>query len=1079
MGNRSTLTKLRQQLQSFDDPEIDALVLDNFPEVYDKFSRGLRKDEKINLLLAYLRRHPSEYKKLQILTQPNMPIQQIGPEPPDVSLISAMATLTTPYLDRNSKFSEVLASVLEKKHRITALVGEPGTGKTHLAIRLATQAWSLLPDGVVWISHQPTAALWETALLQAFKVSLANHREENRKATLLSAVHTKQAVIILDDVETLSHIAFILTATNSAPEAKGSYILLTTRNAEFDQCPNLNTIRINAFTENESLELLEKILHLSWSESEREDAIVLSRKLGYLPIAIDIVARRIRQSPHSSISRFLFMMQENTSHLDYLEVDGHSVRAVYHLCFERLQSAEQRCLLLISLFDSCQFDFRILARAIEAPVDRVSRSLGILYRLSLVQQAGEENYYRVHMLLKEFVRSQFREQTVQFSPSVASIYTELSGQANDNMDDARFYQLGASFWSLELVNVLGVTRGMLTHYPQNTNLILPLLESLKTYLVRIGEWQVCKELLDQARESYPDDSFNYSRILWLLADVYKQQGTDISRALALYAEAVPPLAREYKSRKEFVPLGVLYRQLGDAYRVRGLFDKALEYYEDAVDMLDQSDNIEELGETWSSIAEAHLRLHNLPQAGRYCTKARTVAVSLQDSFEIFICDRIASEIALLEGNYDASTEAIERALSIVEDTIRSDRAKLWVLIIQAELFRRECRFGDSLTVIREALRVAKKQIATIGIGLCHLILGRLFGDCGKTDYAANHLFIASTVFRNGGSLIHEAETYLELARLHLVLGNQHQSSLYGTKASRLASEYNYTYVQSEIANIGFDSQQGEAMSQLTLPMHTILAVSSAVAADSGFDTLDALSYAIENKFEGFQAYVNQDVIGNPGLRSRIRSMCNTAGIRLIAHAPATLQPEALGNESLNLAIKDLLSVEDKARVVYHYDENIGPEQTLECMEVLTREGITVCLENYFIGGVETSERSFRDYLSLLTRARDRDLDFLPVLDIPRLYFEKTGLVYIALDLVEEAFDTFMLIGSPIILHLIDVPDSSQARESWCPLGQGFIPYGNIFERLKYHNIPVYMIVLEYEDKTNPLQSRQALGNMIL
>ncbi len=62
------LPALRRQLnQMFDDAELDVFCMDNFPQVYDKFSRGMRKDENISLLLDYCRRVPIHYQRL--LTQ--------------------------------------------------------------------------------------------------------------------------------------------------------------------------------------------------------------------------------------------------------------------------------------------------------------------------------------------------------------------------------------------------------------------------------------------------------------------------------------------------------------------------------------------------------------------------------------------------------------------------------------------------------------------------------------------------------------------------------------------------------------------------------------------------------------------------------------------------------------------------------------------------------------------------------------------------------------------------------------------------------------------------------------------------
>ena len=57
-------TALRVKLQQFDSVDIESLCLDNFPVVYDKFARGLRHDEMLNLLLAHCRRNPEDAARL-------------------------------------------------------------------------------------------------------------------------------------------------------------------------------------------------------------------------------------------------------------------------------------------------------------------------------------------------------------------------------------------------------------------------------------------------------------------------------------------------------------------------------------------------------------------------------------------------------------------------------------------------------------------------------------------------------------------------------------------------------------------------------------------------------------------------------------------------------------------------------------------------------------------------------------------------------------------------------------------------------------------------------------------------------
>lgn len=59
--------ELRGLLQRLDEVELDTLCLDHFPKVYDRFGRGLRRDEKLNLLLDHCRRNLQETERLNRL----------------------------------------------------------------------------------------------------------------------------------------------------------------------------------------------------------------------------------------------------------------------------------------------------------------------------------------------------------------------------------------------------------------------------------------------------------------------------------------------------------------------------------------------------------------------------------------------------------------------------------------------------------------------------------------------------------------------------------------------------------------------------------------------------------------------------------------------------------------------------------------------------------------------------------------------------------------------------------------------------------------------------------------------------
>lgn len=59
--------------QAFDDVALTNFTFDYFPEVFDRYSRGMRKDEKINLLLDYIRRNSEQLNHLRSVLKEDVP----------------------------------------------------------------------------------------------------------------------------------------------------------------------------------------------------------------------------------------------------------------------------------------------------------------------------------------------------------------------------------------------------------------------------------------------------------------------------------------------------------------------------------------------------------------------------------------------------------------------------------------------------------------------------------------------------------------------------------------------------------------------------------------------------------------------------------------------------------------------------------------------------------------------------------------------------------------------------------------------------------------------------------------------
>ncbi len=58
---------LRDCLKRLSSVQFEALCLDEYPKIYEQFSRGLQHEEKLTLLLDYVRKHPEEAARLKQL----------------------------------------------------------------------------------------------------------------------------------------------------------------------------------------------------------------------------------------------------------------------------------------------------------------------------------------------------------------------------------------------------------------------------------------------------------------------------------------------------------------------------------------------------------------------------------------------------------------------------------------------------------------------------------------------------------------------------------------------------------------------------------------------------------------------------------------------------------------------------------------------------------------------------------------------------------------------------------------------------------------------------------------------------
>ncbi len=263
-------------------------------------------------------------------------------------------------------------------------------------------------------------------------------------------------------------------------------------------------------------------------------------------------------------------------------------------------------------------------------------------------------------------------------------------------------------------------------------------------------------------------------------------------------------------------------------------------------------------------------------------------------------------------------------------------------------------------------------------------------------------------------------------------------------------------------------------------MQIPLGVANSVSSNFAYDPLDTVHYAEQSHFDVIQIYLNNELLGDNKRLDKIREVLDSGTFSTVYfHSEGYLNPEFTAGDYAARLFAFLDSLEE-SRVIIHYDEQAALEDTLQTIEEIAIHNRLIYLENYFrTAGRENAEKNLRKYQAIFTLANSNTVKLLPVLDIPRFFHQDLQLeTSEALQWCYQMFNYFGNKRIPIVLHLIDSRDPQQDHKNFCTIGEGYIPYREILDFLKKTHPPLEGIVLEYEDKINPLKSRESLKKMV-
>ncbi|GGS46354.1 AfsR/SARP family transcriptional regulator [Actinokineospora fastidiosa] len=304
-----------------------------------------------------------------------------------------------------------LADAVDAERRRTPVIavieGMGGVGKTRLAVHFAhlvsdrfdeVQLWSDLHGfGGDQPPADPAAVLENFLRLLGVPGDQVPHDLQSRAVLYRDRLAGRRAVVLLDNAATEEQVRPLLPGT---PE---SLVLVTTRRS-FTKLDGARSVHLDVLTAEESRTVLSLVVDDGRIDSDPDAAARIAALCGHLPLAVTLVARRLRRRPRWSAGTLVDRLERSRARLDDLFGDPPPLRTAFDLSYRTLSPAQQGMFRMAGLHPGEEFTAQSAAALCGVTVREAEELLEGLLDEHLLQQTTAERY-RFHDLIGDYARA--------------------------------------------------------------------------------------------------------------------------------------------------------------------------------------------------------------------------------------------------------------------------------------------------------------------------------------------------------------------------------------------------------------------------------------------------------------------------------------------------------------------------------------------------------------------------------------------------------------------------------------------------------------------------------------------------
>ena len=321
---------------------------------------------------------------------------------------------STRFIGREHELAEIISLLNDPTCRLLTLVGPGGSGKTRLALEIASQVGTKCKNGAYFVPLHPVASrdMFISATIDAMNHSL--YGQQDLEIQLLNFLRDKQALLILDNFEHLLKLTALIA--EMLEEAPRMTLLVTSRETlnlreewlfpvsgmAYPKSSRDNFAKFSAVQL--FLEHARRVRRDFSFEREQEHIIQICQAVEGLPLGIELAASWLRVLPCEAI------VTEIQDNLDFLATklrnipERHrSMRAVFEQSWKLLNETERKVFKRLSVFGG--------SFGRDAASEIAAASLTVLSALvdKSLLKTTPQGRYQIHELLRQYGYEKLRE----------------------------------------------------------------------------------------------------------------------------------------------------------------------------------------------------------------------------------------------------------------------------------------------------------------------------------------------------------------------------------------------------------------------------------------------------------------------------------------------------------------------------------------------------------------------------------------------------------------------------------------------------------------------------------------------